>query len=213
MSFRTTIVVAALAAAGCDAQTTDDFPGDPLARIGGTVVNTSAVPAGGLEILVIWINEAASPEVFVGDRGSVETEFPSSFQLELFRPPPRDAMLPVSFDELDSPDPQGPRFGLAWITAFPPGIELAEDDGEEYDGPFGVSEQHVLCYVEADATLWIGGEPELSAGFHILQVIDVDDPECLDDDFDCLVPTELDLDTPVEIRIGTDEDLDPPGFT
>ena len=88
--------------------------------------------------------------------------------------------------------------------------------GKDPESSWGISEHHVLAYVESDirpgsfGESFVGGA--LKAGFHILKVVDVDDPSCPGETFDCLRPTEADMDTLIEVRIADPKTLDFPNW-
>lgn len=104
-----------------------------------------------------------------GERVSVAGEFPAAFTLDLFQPPPDNALL---FDE------SGLRVAYGWFIVADPEVETIEIDLTDNAPPsaiIGGTGSHVLIYAAdpiPEDSAWgryFGGSLEL--GYHILDVI------------------------------------------
>ena len=193
----------------CDTQNGPDYQGEPLADIVGTVSSSVPTPPSDLEAVLVWNNSAGTPDTVTGQSVTVDSSFPSSFHIEVFTPPPTEAL-----NDYTAAGPGNPRIGVAFITALPPGLDLS---GDEPDVPIAVSEDYMLVYVESDIApgTWSAeflGEP-LSAGYYLMQVIDVDDPDCPHEIFDCLRVAPDGMSTNVPLIIANPEDIDIPEWT
>jgi hypothetical protein len=98
------IVLGALLGA-CDAQVDGRYEGEPLATLRGDItVSERGAPAGaqGSRLAVVWtpqIGKTANGEDLMQAQGTavtVEGAFPSSFELEIFEPPPESALFEVT---------------------------------------------------------------------------------------------------------------------
>jgi hypothetical protein len=202
----------ALAAAGCEAQADTSYRGEPLARLSGVIRSSIDDPPGPIVALLAWHNSAnQGGDLNVLEEAQVEAEFPARFRVDLFRPPGEGALNDYTHG---GERPREVRIGVAHIAAWPDGFE---PDGEEGPEIFGVAEHQLLVYVERDvlpdtfsAELLRG---ELTAGFHLMDVIENGEPGCVDELFDCMVPAPDDLDTPIEIRLDQADLLDFPDWT
>jgi len=192
-----------LVAAACDRQAGSDYGGEPLARIGGTIISSVAVPDG-LIPLLSW--EGLTIDVVEPD---ITLEFPASFYIDIRERP--DENLLHDFTWQGAP-PGESRVGFAMISAMP--FEVVEEDLPP-DGlaPFGVAERHMVIYAEDDVVAGtfgagvVGGE--VTAGFHVVEVLPAEDAAC-GREFDCLRPAPDDLDTDIQIRVDYFLELDFP---
>lgn len=158
-------------------------------------------------------------DTVLGEMVSVTGEFPTSFTLDLFQPPPTEVMLAGE---------DGIAVALGFFIATDPDagpITLQETpDSPPPAGIVGGSEGHMLIYaadpVPADS-LWgqlLGGAYD--PGYHVLQVIDggkecgefPDEPDECSYYIDDLMPTPDDLATPIELTLGSFEQIDWPAI-
>ena len=207
--FRLVLALALTIPAACAPQVGDDYKGEPLASLRGVVLNQLDRSVGPLEAVLVWANGSGEPDTITGDRVAVEGDFPASFRLDMYQPPEEAALNDFT---IGGEYPEESRIGVAYITALPEGYELTGAETE----PYGMSEGHLLIYVERDVQAGTSGEAlvggTLEAGFHLLEVIDVDDPACSEEANDCLRPAPGGLDTEVELRIDEAELIDFPNW-
>lgn len=160
----------ALVALGCDAQVGPDYEGEPLASIRGSIVREASSDARKVEARLLWL----SPDFVLGTGAAVRGEFPASFEMRLFAPPPDEAIL--DFDVLVGPG--GGRVGTAVVAATPPGTTGLDERELE-----GVAEEYVLAYAPepvragSAAASWVGGT--LPAGYSLLRVVRATEEERL----------------------------------
>ena len=197
-------------AAACDTQAGDEYQGETLAKLQGVVTNDLDELPPELEAVLVWENVSGEGDFVVGETAVVDGEFPSSFKLEVLLPP-GDFALNDFTSEGGAPEA---RIGIAYLMALPAG----EDVAEAAANAVGVSEQYVLIYAESDvaegtaAAELVGGP--LAAGFHLMEVIDSEDPSCTREElFDCLRPAADGFETSIEIRLDELELLDIPNWT
>jgi hypothetical protein len=203
--------MAALVTAACDAQTGDDYLGEPLADLHGVVRNEVPRPPDDLRLMIVWLAEIGGSDTFAIQGVRLSGAFPVRFRLELYEPPPADALNDFSRGGTMAGEA---RIGTAYIIAAAADATLTDPGA----GPVGGSEEHVLVWVETDlepgsrGAGFVGGP--LDAGYHLMRAIapgEEDCPQGPDDVFDCLRPAPDGFDTEVEIRIA--DDLDVPDFT
>ncbi len=196
-----------LALAACDSQMGPDYEGEALATITGSVHTTASSAPSDLEAFLVWNNSSGSPDTVTGQSVAVDGNFPSTFELNIFTPPPQTALNYF---------PNEGHIGVAFITALPVGTELDTED--EPSGPFAISEDYMLVYVQEDILPGSSSEEflgeALPAGFYIMDVIDVDDPACPGDLFDCLRRAPDGMDTEIDLNVTDDiESIDVPNWT
>ena len=193
-------------ASACDSQNPGEYRGETLAAVSGDVQNDSGTPMPNAQATLIWVNFARDGDLVVGEQVPVTGTFPAHFTLSLYQPPAEEVMMA-------EPGEMNSRIAVAFIAAVPPEFDLGSGS---LQGPLGLSERHALLYAEGDVDAgsltgqWLGGE--IPAGYHILDVIDEADPSCAGNGFDCLRLAPADLDTLVEVRIDTLENLDAPNW-
>lgn len=207
---RAALALAVLAAA-CDAQTGDEYRGEPLADLHGVVSNELPRAPENLRLMVVWLAEIGQEDAFAVQGAHLSGQFPFRFRLEIFEPPPAGAINDFS---RGGTMPGETRIGTAYLIAAAADATLT-DPGE---GPVGGSEEHVLVWIEEDVLPGSRGERfvggALSAGYHLMRAIAPGEEDCPsgpDDVFDCLREDEGGFDTEIEIRIA--DDLDVPDFT
>lgn len=191
---------AALLAAACDPQATTDYAGEPMAQVRGVMSSAVTEVPDGLVPIIFWQGSSYGTQV------DVVVRFPSSFTLDLYQPPPDEALFdfPAMSDR-----PDEIRLGFGSIELLP--FAVAEDG--RY--PLGVAERHMLLYAEGDmAAGTLGADyvgAVLPAGYHLVKVIASDHPSC-PGEHDCIRYSSLDLETSIEVRIDWAENLDHPSL-
>lgn len=211
---RTWVLLLAAIAPGCDQQAGDDYRGEPLARLTGTITSSVDDPPATLRPLLGWSNTAnPGGDTGVVEEADVTLEFPSRFHFELYRPPSDEGLNDYT---RGGSQPDEARIGVAHIAAWPAEID---PQAENVDEPelYGIAEHHLLVYLDRDvqagtfSAQLLGGE--LEAGFHVMDVIENGEPGCQEDVHDCMRPAPADLDTEIQIRIDLAELLDVPDWT
>lgn len=164
-----TFAFASLAAVGCESQADPAYLGEPIATVQGSVVNDgSAVSAA--DVALLWALPQQNPDGLFGTGAAVSGQFPASFTLPIFTPPPEAALITAE-------ETGGDKVGLALILAVEPGTtEGAITSFEQVEANMlGMSEDHVLVYIDHELepnSLWegfLGGRP--SPGYHLMEVV------------------------------------------
>ncbi|HMI93787.1 MAG TPA: hypothetical protein VK509_20580 [Polyangiales bacterium] len=115
------VLLCAIALCACDRQVDREYQGESLLRITGNVViplgleGTDLVPAIAFNASSAQARRECSPprsDQLRYVEVAVSGDFPSSFQLDLFDPPPAAALQPF--------EPGGPRYATGSITALTP---------------------------------------------------------------------------------------------
>lgn len=192
-----------LSLAGCDPQMAPGYLGEPVVRLHGSASSAEPLPQVDIAAQMDWVKiQPSQPRISYG-QGDLVTrgEFPTHFVLELLSPPWEHWLNDFTYL---SDDPRESRIGVA---------ELSADGASEF-GPtqWYAFTRQVLVYVDRRiqpdtlSARFAGGE--LSAGFHILEVVDAPCDSYLSDDdpaegtIDCLRPAPDDLDTQVDLRFS-----------
>ncbi|HTE55305.1 MAG TPA: hypothetical protein VK698_30840 [Kofleriaceae bacterium] len=211
----------AASAAGCDTQASDDYRGEPMVRLDGTLTSTIEDPPATLLPVLAWSNVVdPGGDYTIAEQAIVTLEFPAQFHMEIFQPPGPRALNDFT---QGGQRPDEIHVGVAHIVAWPddmlPGPQVRADDDDDDDGPdvFGVAEHQLLIYVEGDvapgtfSAELLGGE--LEPGFHVMDVVTRGEGDCPADGFDCLHLAPDDLDSAIQIRIDHAELLDFPDWS
>jgi len=153
---------------GCDAQTDAGYPGEPLVTLHGRVESSGALPA--LEAAMLW---QRGPPPSVNDqelatRAPVESGFPATFTLRLYKPPPAEALRMLAPGEV--------AWARANAAAVPYGVaaELVPSLPAAANPSYTFDAAHWVIHLEADVppnsltAWWLGGT--LGAGYHLLRV-------------------------------------------
>lgn len=185
------LVTAALAAAGCDQPAGPDYEGEVLASLRGTVVDDRSTDTSAAKVVLVWGVDEAPIDRHVATEVPVAGAFPAEFRLDVFEPPPDDALMtPEGVDE--------PRIGVAYVLVVPEDAETADEAAL-----LGGAEDHVLVYVDRDvvagtfAADLLHGTP--TQGYHLMDV--VREPGAV---FDLLYEADQGLATWIEARLVDD---------
>ena len=175
----------------CDSQVESDYPGEPMATLRGSVAAGSALTAiPDVAAAVVW--NKGDPRV-IGERIDVSGEdFPSSFTLDLYAPPPPEAELKtmsaycIEGERISSiAEPEDCEDGTVvpvdtgvgvWF-GYLAAIDASLPDGEiERTDVYGVDVDHFLVYFDHeymnDEPLPANPTPEQLAKKHMLTSID-----------------------------------------
>lgn len=174
---RSWVLSCLVALTGCGTQVTEDYPGEALANVQGTLlVGDAPAPTGGLDVGIIYgvPGEDGDSDRFGGYSVEVTGDFPAQFDLALYEPPPPDALFPISEGERSTED-----FNLAigLIVTGDPG-SLTDPQNVQptgmFDGLRGAAARHMLIYVDRDvpsdhvfAQQFTGGA--ITAGYHLVE--------------------------------------------
>ena len=171
--------LALLVGAGCDAHTGSDYQGEPLATLNGEVRLERDSPPPSDEIEVFYQNYgdyvSAKEETGPGDLMQfaivesipVTGDYPASFTLDLFEPPPVEALTDFTVDG----DPDEGRVGLAIIASSYDCDEVFVRDGGRCI--FGGASRIALVWAEEEilpdtrTAAFVG--TTLSPGYHLLE--------------------------------------------
>jgi hypothetical protein len=174
---RRLLTLAAVPLVACSAMTDDNYRGEVLLSLEGTIDGrAAAAPPRELNIALVWqLNYNAEQTKVPLD---IVPTFPASFQLNVFKRPP---VLPLVTDEND------PRYGwetaratLGYIAAATPDAAYAWYSDipiaitPPSRGVLGVDPRHVILYVpdglpEGTIGPW-GIHTTFTPGFHVLDV-------------------------------------------
>ncbi len=165
-----------LAASGCESQVTEDYRGDRLVEVNGSLASYQGLLPDDVEIGVIWFHDRAIER----PDGSLETErergelsvavygdLYARFGLEVYEPPPDEALTPS--EKIDPPL----RAMFGYLVAGPRGLPASDPiiETNPFEGTYGVANRFLL-YVDRDI---LEGEPAaqrsgpLSAGYHLVR--------------------------------------------
>ncbi|HYY51799.1 MAG TPA: hypothetical protein VE755_02950 [Myxococcales bacterium] len=158
-------------AGSCDPQADSDYLGEPLITLPGYVKSAGPAP---LEAAMLWQRGAppSTDDQELATRARVRTEFPNSFVLHLYQPPPAAARRKLAAGEVTyaranaGAVPYGIASGAVGALPGPPGSPTA--------AAYGIDPGHWVVYLASDVPpgslteWWLGAA--LPAGFHLLRV-------------------------------------------
>lgn len=226
--------------AGCDPQVDDDYSGEALATMRGSITNERSVTPPQAYAGLLWFGEDDSRgegnERFIAEGESVQVSgnFPAQFELDLFAPPSDSALM-----HLGPPyGPEGLTFGWAFVGVFnqaPEQIDFLSSDEDFYAHTLGLAENHLVIYSNMALPNGIGDSIHgpINAGYTLMRIERITDADrqahsdCIDavneagtenwDDcpsvFDRLYPVNS-LDTEIPVRLVDDaSELDIPNVT
>jgi hypothetical protein len=139
--------LAALAA--CSAQAGTSYPGEPLATLTGTVQTASedqSPSPAPMDAALVWASVQFSPSEqliqsvhWVGESAPVSGQFPATFTLNVYQPPPDSALIACPSSSA--------HIAVAFIVAVPAGTDVTSADlagasGEAYDS--------MVLYLDSD---------------------------------------------------------------
>lgn len=198
-AYSPTLILPLVLSAACDAQVDTQYQGEAMATITGTVTNELRYAPPEATVTLVWWLFSASNSRIVAEAANVSGGFPARFRLDIFAPPGDDALN--DYRSI----PGGGRVGVAMLVVA---------DFERSSEVFGAAEEHFLIYVadelgrESLTSKYFAGVTE--PGFHLMEVIDVDDPDCAEELVDCFVRARNGFATEVPVRLA--EDFDLPSF-
>jgi hypothetical protein len=209
------LLLFALAAAvpACSAQHRNDYRGEPLAELHGTVSSTSTAPLPPLDVALVWDeisiggpNGVLTPlNVPEATRIPVSGQFPSAFTVDLMTTPPEEVLISCSTH--DHPNDTG-HFGFAHIRAVAQGSSGGEAD--TYGDAFGFQ----IIYADQDiaACEWLSEltAVPVSKGYHLVRRVEGPCARDLTGDVSSCGPwADVPSATPIDLPV-LDHPLQPP---
>jgi hypothetical protein len=142
------------------------YRGESLGSVKGTITNQMTTTPPSSEVLLVWDNSAGSPDRLVGEKVTAEGDFPARFTLDLYAPPPTEALNDYTHG---GAYPEKSRVGVAYIVVYPVSETI---DIEQ--APIGGVEDYLLVYIETKVQPGTFSEVllhgQLEAGYHLMQV-------------------------------------------
>jgi hypothetical protein len=144
--------IAALAALGCASQSGTSYRGEPLAELRGSVKpsSTGAAPAAPLSAALLWIGvppgadaKASVWRQQVGTTVPVSGAFPAQFALQIYTPPPDDALFTCFTAQPERPG----KIASASVAAI---LQGARTDTMKQTDLYGQVRDFLVVYVDAD---------------------------------------------------------------
>ena len=194
--------------AGCSSQADTSYRGEALASLTGNVsvssTNPPTSPLPALEAALAWNGTSpGSGKVVtgpsrqrVGTSVPVSGTFPAQFELQIYDPPPAEALFPCSSDGTAG------QFAQANVAAIPQGSALVDIENVDF---YGEITDYYLAYADQDipaGTICQGGNA-VTKGYHLYHYVETPDiPGCVrqaPDDTSCNGPypyTEVPFNTP-----------------
>jgi hypothetical protein len=144
---RTVAPVFAAALAACDAQVGDDYVGEPLALLEGTIsVADSAEVPGDAIAMVVWHvwqeGDGASRTAPV----AIDGEFPASFELAIYEPPPAVTQFDLGEEEASL---AGVHLATGYVTVMP-SADVAGDLSDVLDAALGIETEYLLVWADGE---------------------------------------------------------------
>ena len=184
---RTVAPVFAAALAACDAQVGDDYVGEPLALLEGTIsVADSAEVPGDAIAMVVWHvwqeGDGASRTAPV----AIDGEFPASFELAIYEPPPAVTQFDLGEEEASL---AGVHLATGYVTVMP-SADVAGDLSDVLDAALGIETEYLLVWAD-------GGIPSgflrftdaIQPGYQLFRVVEspgqAEGEACLQASADC----------------------------
>jgi hypothetical protein len=179
-------VLGAIPMSACDGQAQSDFPGDSLGTLQGTIRSEATLPPASSDVVLLWRTESEPDvEVLSGHKVTVQGEFPASFTLDLYEPPPDETMHFVDAE----PDVSSEyRISASRIDVYPAGTtEYGDENALSWE------EHHLVVYAEQEipAGATVFSDAVVPAGYGLF------DPK---KSGNVVVP----IDTAIEIRLVDD---------
>ena len=139
--------------AACDSHVGEDYSGEPLATLQGTVtVADSAVVPADAVATVVWHVWQDGDSAVRTEPVAIEGEFPASFELAIFAPPPDVTQFDLGEEEEAL---AGVHIATGYVTVMPPG-DVSGGMPEVLDAALGIETTHLLVWSDGEvpAGLW-----------------------------------------------------------
>jgi hypothetical protein len=176
---------------GCDAQAGEQYGGEPLLTMTGSVKFALDVPNEQDLVPMIAFRSLDSGMYMINVEA--EGQFPAEFTLNVYDTPPEEALVR---GEADSSGEQ-PRVAMGHVIAAAPDAPLVWHDGDELPGDVqdtyaGFSENYLIIWLEEalPPNSWtayqVGQRDEgLAQGYHLIKITEREEPPdyfvCIDE--------------------------------
>lgn len=211
-----TLFALAAALGGCGAQADTSYRGEPLAELHGTVQQSSAsgstsTPALDAALLFNGTPPGVSSKDYpgrqqIGTSVPVSGQFPASFALQVFTPPPSGALFPCIPTQPNGPGLIATAGVAAVLHGVPPTAPKITD-------LYGTISDYMVIYVDADlpaeSSCPVGA---LTKGYHLFHYAATPDkPGCVrraPDDTSCNGPwpyTEVPMSTELTLTLNHED--------
>lgn len=190
MSLLRTFALGALLVAGCDPQADDEYKGEALASLQGTIAVADEQPSpGDVSTAVLWHDFAESDSAIVTEPVPVEGSFPAEFSLNLYEPPPDTVFI-----EVEGPDdgPTGKFIAVGYVAVLPNNATSGPGQFQDvWESALGTENDHLLVYAEEEVSqellrdVFPGG---MQPGYQLFKVTrpSYEELHCLDPWSDCI---------------------------
>jgi hypothetical protein len=169
------LATAILGLAACGSQADTNYRGEPLATLSGTVESQSGSAASGpMDAALVWAQVEFSPNAqliqsinWVGESAPVSGQFPASFTLDVYLPPPSSVIIAC-------PSSSG-HVAVANIVAVPAGVNI--NSSNLVQSVVGEAEQSLLLYLDSDQPAGWTCLPDWgftfapTKGFHLVNMV------------------------------------------
>jgi hypothetical protein len=138
------VLLSSFSALGCSAQADPHYRGEPVVSVHGTVTTEGAPPSSNIDAAIVWMKTYKTHSApyftakFATERASVSGTFPANFTLDVFTPPPAEAMV----------DMNGPT-GV-WIGAVAAVAAGTKSEAVQPSDVVGVDVNHTVFYFDHD---------------------------------------------------------------
>ncbi|AKV03313.1 hypothetical protein AKJ09_09976 [Labilithrix luteola] len=201
---------------GCGAQADTSYRGEPLAELHGTVQQSSthgssSTPALDAALLFNGAPPGVStkdypPRLQIGTSVPVSGQFPASFALQVYTPPPSGALFPCIPSQPDGPG----RIATASVVAV---LHGADPSSPKITDLYGTISDYMVIYVDselpAQSSCPVGA---LTKGYHLFHYVPTPDkPGCVraaPDDTSCNGPwpyTEVSMSTELTLALSHED--------
>ncbi len=200
-------VLAVAAVSACSAQVDTSYPGVPLATLSGVAMNVGTpLPTGPIDAALVWASVQFGPNdsliqsvSWVGESAPVVGQFPASFTLNVYQPPPESSLIAC--------EGSSAHVAFAEVIAVPASADIRE--GTVGDDVVGRVKDTLVVYLDSDQDEGWSCLPNLgftfapTKGFHLVQEVHGTlQPRAAGACYDEMVEPPGGLDTPITMDVG-----------
>lgn len=129
----------------CDAQVGEEYPGEALATLHGTITVAEGTQIDGdAAATVVWHVWQDGDDASVTDELPVSGDFPASFTLSIYEPPPEAARFDVGDEDASL---AGIHLATGYVTVLPAGYPGAPMQ-QLFEDALGVDSSHLLVWAD-----------------------------------------------------------------
>jgi hypothetical protein len=110
----TAITSLTFALGACQAQVDPDYRGEPLATFHGTLITDQPAATGSVEPVLLWVLHDGTRSMLTASSVSVSGDFPATFTLTVYSPPPAEVLQSVPPGWTSAPSTRH----TGWIAAI-----------------------------------------------------------------------------------------------